>query len=188
MIIKYKDFLFEWGYGGEGGIPSKDPIKLKDRMFVDIEINDENQDDDDDDDDDKDISILKNIKVLNENNDNDSIDPYKEENWDEKIPEKHYLKWKDKGGNIYSFLKQLNNEYINYCLDRLSFIKIKQFYSILDEILLTLSEVENFSNKELSHIEKDIMNLKELFQDNYDDIDTDKYYGFWKKNDDYIEL
>jgi hypothetical protein len=47
MIKKYKDFLLreEWGYGGEGGVPSKDPIKIKDRMFTEIDLEDEEEDD-----------------------------------------------------------------------------------------------------------------------------------------------
>lgn len=31
----------EWGYGGEGGVPSKDPIKIKDRMFDIIDLKDD---------------------------------------------------------------------------------------------------------------------------------------------------
>ncbi len=71
-INNYKQFLLEWGYGGEGGGPSKDPIKVKSSMFTTIDLDD---DDDDDDDEDKDIPILQD--GVNENV--DDLDIYNEE-------------------------------------------------------------------------------------------------------------
>jgi hypothetical protein len=60
-INNYKQFLLEWGYGGEGGVPSKDPIKVKSSMFTTIDLSDDEDDEDDDDNDDKnkDIPILQ---------------------------------------------------------------------------------------------------------------------------------
>lgn len=53
-ISNYKTFLLEWGYGGEGGVASKDPIKVKSSMITDIDL-----EDDEDDEKEKDIPILK---------------------------------------------------------------------------------------------------------------------------------
>ena len=54
-LKKYKEFLLEWGYGGEGGHTSKDPIKIKDEMIDEIIIDD----DDDDNENNQDLPILK---------------------------------------------------------------------------------------------------------------------------------
>lgn len=53
-ISNYNQFLLEWGYGGEGGVASKDPIKVKSSMITNIDLEDE-----EDKDDDKDIPILQ---------------------------------------------------------------------------------------------------------------------------------
>lgn len=61
-IYNYKKFLLEWGYGGEGGVASKDPIKVKSSMITDI-----NFEDDEDDEDEKDIPILQDILIKESN-------------------------------------------------------------------------------------------------------------------------
>lgn len=54
-IKNYKDFLLEWGYGGEGGVPSKDPVKVKSSMITEIDLGEEEEQED------KDIPVLKDI-------------------------------------------------------------------------------------------------------------------------------
>jgi len=43
-VKKYDQFILEWGYGGEGGVPSKDPVKVSSRMITDINLDDEADD------------------------------------------------------------------------------------------------------------------------------------------------
>lgn len=53
-LYNYDTFLFEWGYGAEGGIASKDPIKVKSSMITNIDL-----DEDEDEKDEVDIPILQ---------------------------------------------------------------------------------------------------------------------------------
>jgi hypothetical protein len=45
-IKNYKNFLLEWGYGGEGGNPSKDPVRVSTKMIDSIKIEDDTEDED----------------------------------------------------------------------------------------------------------------------------------------------
>jgi hypothetical protein len=56
-VKKYDDFLLEWGYGGEGGVASKDPVKVSSRMITDINL----EDDADDEEFDTYVPILKDM-------------------------------------------------------------------------------------------------------------------------------
>jgi hypothetical protein len=45
-IKNYKNFLLEWGYGGEGGVASKDPVRVSLKMIDDIKIEDDTDNED----------------------------------------------------------------------------------------------------------------------------------------------
>lgn len=116
-IKNYNNFILEWGYGGEGGVASKDPIKVKDSMIDEIEIDEGETDEDKRKKVKKDIPILKDLSEQYK-----EIDPYNEENWDEILPEYSYSEWLkvNKGKNIYFYLKQLKMPHIDYLLKELS--------------------------------------------------------------------
>ena len=42
-IKKYDQFILEWGYGGEGGVASKDPIKVSSRMITEIDLEEDEE-------------------------------------------------------------------------------------------------------------------------------------------------
>jgi len=54
-ICNYNQFILEWGYGGEGGVASKDPIKVKSSMITSIILDEEDEEDEED------IPILQDI-------------------------------------------------------------------------------------------------------------------------------
>lgn len=170
---KYKQFLFEWGYGGEGGVASKDPIKVRSAMLTEIDPLEAREEEEEEDN--TDIPILSDA---NESVDNDN-DPYGEENWEDNLPSYSYISW-DNG--IYSFLKQLKNIFIDECLAKLEKIDQKNAKEWLDDIM---SEIEDgdydFNLDEIRAIRDDIDDLLELCVDNEDDDkdegpDPDEYY------------
>ena len=156
MKIKdFNEFLFEWGYGGEGGVASRDPIKMKDRMFAEIDMEDIEEEEED-----VDIPILSDI-----NESKSDVDPWGEEDWAE--TDYSYKNWKSKGGNIYDFLKQLNNPTIIECLERIKSLSYKKADGYIEDILDTINGI-GISSDESYAVEYDIDNLKELSID-YDD-------------------
>ncbi len=166
MVKKYKQFLFEWGYGGEGGVASKDPIKVRSAMLTEIDPIEAREEEEEEDN--TDIPILSDA---NESVDNDN-DPYGEENWEENLPSYSYMSW-DNG--IYSFLKQLKNSFIDECLAGLERVEQKDAEEWLDDIRNEIDDGDyNFSSEEIRAIRDDIDDLLELCVDNEDDDDRDE--------------
>ena len=177
MVKKYKQFLFEWGYGGEGGVASKDPIKIRSAMFTEIDPLEakEEEEEEEEEEDNTDIPILKDT---NESVDNE-LDPYGEEVWDGDLPEYSYIRW---GGSLYDFLKQLKNKFIAECLDGLEKSRQKDAEDWIKDIINELQDGDyGFDSNELGSIESDMYLLLELCVDSEDDDrdegpDPDEYY------------
>jgi len=175
MVKKYKQFLFEWGYGGEGGAASKDPIKVRSAMLTEIDPL-EAKEEEEEEEDNSDIPILSDT---NESVDNEELDPYGEEVWDGDLPSYSYREWND---GIYSFLKQLKNTFIDECLAGLERVEQKDAEEWLDDILNEIEDGDyDFSSDDIRAIRDDIDDLLELCVDNEDDDrvegpDPDEYY------------
>lgn len=175
MIINFKSFLNEYY---EGGPPSKDAIKIKDRMLTDIILWEDEEEDDEV------IPILKDVL------ENKDIDPFGEEDWKDDEIEYSYIKWKsEKKGDLYDFLKQLKNSYINACLKNIKKNNISQIKFYKDEIMSELI-YRDYNNK-FSYGTEKRNNLKMIYDDfddldqycpDYDDGEKSYYEEMWDLN------
>lgn len=156
-IKKYKDFLLEY----EGGPPAKDPIKVSSNMITNIELEEEE-------DKDGELDILQDFKNIEESI--NELDPYGEENWEEPVYD--YSSWK---GDIYDFLKQLNNNHINNTLRLIEGMDKNSAENYLSDIEWWLLEEMGFNQDNILRISKDLPELLDfLCIKDYDDGDEDE--------------
>lgn len=163
-IKNYKNFLLEWGYGGEGGSASKDPIKVKTTMFTEIEL-----DDDEEDEEDIDIPILSDInekKFIKEQIDHSDVDPWGEEDWDDDSIELNYNKWE---GTLYDFLIQLKNEDVDACIKNINNNGATLYSNdtVIDDLLSFLCEIGGLEG--FDKIEKSLDVLRTVSNDDNDE-------------------
>jgi hypothetical protein len=175
-IKKFNTFILEFGTGYEGGPPGRDHVKIGDRMFTEIDLEDGEEDEEED----KDIPVLQDL-ILKENAE---IDPYGEENWNETMPEFDYASWKAKGGSLYDFLRQLKNEFVDECLRDIEGADRKRGESLLQDIKWAIENDEdgpNLSPGSLKAVDNDIYDLMELCEPEEDEgPDPDLAYDQWR--------
>jgi hypothetical protein len=161
-LKRFNDFIFEFGTGYEGGPAGRDVSKVKDRMFTDIDLEDDGEEKEE-----EDIPILQDLL------EQATIDPYGEENWNEKSPEFKYTTWK---GSLYDFLVQLNDEYINETLQQIErCITRKEARLLVKDVLIGLED--KLDPIEYRAVERDIEILEELVEEPNDEgPDPDEAY------------
>lgn len=168
LIKNFNEFILEFGTGYEGGPASRDNIKISDKILdeIDLEIEEDEKDE-------KNIPILSDIKEQHE------LDPYGEENWNE--ANYNYSTWK---GSVFSFLKQLNDEYLDLLLYNIEGADRKKGEDIIEEILLYMSDEEEgpiLTSEEHKALSKDIYDLLELcYLEEDEGPDPDWIYDQWR--------
>lgn len=175
MKVKdFKGFLLEWGYGGEGGVASKDPIKMKSRMFTEIDMEDQEEEEED-----KDIPILSDT---NESANNIDVDPWGEEDWDD-VGIQSYYDWE---GSISDYLRLLNIPAIDEILDKISRLTVRKFYEldhkIFDDLEDLLAQYRFCPYEEFITIRGDFEDLDQLCIDfkpdeEYEPSDFEKFFN-----------